>query len=164
MLPMGSPSWSEISWYGTGGSHQHLKQALPAPGQPSERLADDLRALAGENALVDLGLVVGNALQLAVLLAEHHPLTRRQVAQALVPRRRGQPRAHAIGVLDAVNVLKQPQPGRLGHVRGIALPELEVRGNVPDQPGKLINEAFPRLVISVRGVAYQRRDTRSIAI
>ena len=67
-------------------------------------------------------------------------------------------------MLDAVDVLEQPQPGRLGYVGSIALHELEIRGNGPDQPGELINEAFPRLVISVSGAAHQLRDARCLEI
>ena len=41
--------------------HEHLEQPLPAPGQAGQRVADDLCALVGEQALVDLGLGHGRA-------------------------------------------------------------------------------------------------------
>ena len=63
--------------------------------------------------------------KLVVFVAEHHPLPRGQAAQALVPRGRRQPGAHPVGVLDPVDVLEQPQPGRLGDVGGVALRQLE---------------------------------------
>ena len=56
-----------------------------------------------------------------MIVTEHDPLMRRQAAEAFIPRGRRQPGAHAIGILDAVDVLEQAQPGRLEDVGGIAL-------------------------------------------
>jgi hypothetical protein len=68
--------------------HQELKQSLPASGQVGERIANDLSALVGKKALVDLRLVGNDAFELDLIMAEHDSFTRRQGAQALIPRGR----------------------------------------------------------------------------
>ena len=55
MLPIGQPEL--VGYLGVGHrriGHEHLEQPLPSPGQVGHRVADDLRALVGEKALVDL--------------------------------------------------------------------------------------------------------------
>jgi hypothetical protein len=57
--------------------------------------------------------------------------------------RGGEPAADPLGILDPADVLEQPQPRRLDHIRCIRLPQPEVPGHGPDQPGVLIDELFP---------------------
>ena len=76
-------------------------------------------------------------------MGQDDPLARRQAAQALVPRRRGQPGADPIRILDAVDVLEQAEPGGLGDIGSVAVEQLELGGNGPDEPGVLVNQALP---------------------
>jgi hypothetical protein len=59
-------------------------------------------------------------------------------------------------------VLEQPQPSRLGDISGIALRQPEFSGNGPDEPGVLINQAFPCLSIPISGTSYQPRDVGGV--
>ncbi len=93
----------------------------------------------GEKTLVDTRFMRHRAGEFDVIVDGHHPLVGRQTTQALVPRGRRQPGADAIRVLDAVNVLEQAEPGRLGDVSGVALYQLEFVCNRPDEPGVLID-------------------------
>ena len=102
-------------------SHQHLHEALPAPGQLGHRLAHPRRALRGEQRLVDFRLIPGGAVERVVLVSEHQPLAGGQGSQALVPRRCRKPGTNPVGMLDPVDVLDQPHPGCLEYVRRIAL-------------------------------------------
>jgi len=79
------------------------------------------------------------AIEFEVIVAKNHPLPRRQAAQALISCRRRQPGAHAIRVLDAVDVLEQPEPRGLCDVSGVALRQLEIHRNGPDEPGVLVD-------------------------
>ena len=108
-------------------------------GRRRERIANNLVALVGEKTLVDLGPCATALVEFDVLVAEYHPLARRQAAQALVPCGRRQPGAHTIRILDTVDVLEQAEPGRLGDVGGVALYQLEIHRNGPDEPGVLID-------------------------
>ena len=168
MLPTGSPSL--VGYLRIGNRrvrHQHLKEPLPALGQAGHRVADDLVTLAGQQALVDLGGAPARLFHFfnfALVVAEHDPLVRRQAAEALIPRGRREPGAHAIGVLDSIDVLEQAQPCGLGDVSGVALRQLEFCGNGPDEPRKLIDEALPRLHITSGRMSYQQRDVCRIRI
>jgi hypothetical protein len=57
-------------------------------------------------------------------------------------------------------VLKQSQPRCLDHIGGVALHQLELYRDGPDQPGKLIDQALPRLMIPGGSAAHQARDAR----
>ena len=103
-----------------------------------------------------------SAIEFDVVVAEDHPLARRQAAQALVPCGRRQPGADAIRVLDTVDVLEQAEPGGLGDVGGVALRQLELHRNGPDEPGVLIDQALPCMPVPLRGAAHQARDIRGI--
>jgi hypothetical protein len=94
-------------------------------------------------------------------VAQHHPLPGGQAAQAFITGRRRQPGTDPVGVLDPVDVLEQPQPGGLHHVGGIALDQFEFHRDRPDQPGKLVNQAFPGLVIALSGAPHQGGHIRS---
>jgi len=54
-------------------------------------------------------------------------------------------------------MLKQSQPRCLGDVGGVALHQLEIGGDGPDQPGELINQAFLCLMIPLAGLPHQAR-------
>jgi hypothetical protein len=114
--------------------HQQLKHLLPLPWQAQQGLADHLSALGGQQAFVDLRLMRGHALQGDAIVGKHDFLSRRQTAQALVPRRSRQPGTHPVRILDAIDVLKQAQPRRLDYIRRVALDQLEISGNSPDKP------------------------------
>jgi hypothetical protein len=114
--------------------------------------ANRLCPLACQQSLVHLGAIVGRAVQHRVVLGrQHQALVGGEAAQALVARRRGQPRAHPVGVLDTVDVLDQPHPRDLEDVRGVALPQLEVPGDRPDEPAVLGDELFPGAGITLAG-------------
>ena len=87
--------------------HKQFQQPLPPAGQLGQRVAHHLIPLIGEDALVNLGCGSDHAGQDLIVVGQDDPLARREAAQALVPRRRGQPGADAVGVLDAVDVLEQ---------------------------------------------------------
>ena len=97
-------------------------------------------------------------------MGQDYPLARGQAAQALVPGGRRQPGTNAIGVLDPVDVLKQAQPSGLGDIGRIALRQLEFRGDRPDEPGVLLDQAFPRPPVPGRGTAYEPRDVGGASI
>src|ERR1700733_7706767 len=105
--------------------------------------AHDFRALGGEQSLVDLGLVRGRAVKWLVLMSEDEPLTAGEGPEALFPSRGREPGTDTVRVLDPVDVLDQPHPGRLENVRGVALNELEVPGDRPDEPTVLMDQALP---------------------
>ena len=123
---------------------------------------NDLSAFISEKTRVDIGLVGGSVIEIGVIVTEYDSLVCRYAAQTLIPRGCREPGAHAIGILDAVDVLEQPQPGRLGDISGIALRQPEFSRNGPDEPGVLIKQAFPRLPIPISGTSYQPSDTRGI--
>ena len=104
--------------------HQHLEQPLPPPRQAGQRSRTTWARSSASMRSSTSGSYAATLVSSIVIVAEHHPLTRRQAAQALVPRGRRQPGAHPIRVLDAVDVLEQAQPGGLGDVSGVALPSL----------------------------------------
>jgi hypothetical protein len=131
--------------------HQHLEHPLPAQRQPGHGLANLLRALLQQQPFVDLRRFRGRALQHVFVLGQDHPLAVGQAAQALVPGRGSQPRADPVRFLDLVNVLQQPQPRHLGDIGGVALHQLEIPGNGPDQPRVLIDQAFPGPALTGRG-------------
>ena len=113
ILPIGSPSSSEISVYGTGGSAMSISSMrCQRPGQLGQRVADHLVALIREKPLVDLWFVRSrgghDVVELGFVMSQDDPLTRSQAAQAFVAGRRRQPRADPFWVPDAVDVLKQP--------------------------------------------------------
>jgi len=145
-------------------SHQQLEQPLPSTWKARHGIVNDLSAFVSEKTRVDIGFMGHSALEIGVIVTEHYSLTCRYATQALIPRGGREPGAHAIGILDAVDVLEQSQPGRLGDVSGIALPQPEFPGNGPDEPGELINQAFPRLSVPASGASYQPRDTRGTKI
>jgi hypothetical protein len=58
-------------------------------------------------------------------------------------------------VLDPVDVLDQPHPGRLEDVRRVALDELEVPSDRPDEPTVLMDQALPCLRIAAGGPSHQ---------
>ena len=142
--------------------HQQLKHLLPLPRQAQQGLADHLGTLGGQQAFVDLRLMRGHALQGDAVVGEHDFLSRRQTSQALVPRRSRQPGTHPIRVLDAINVLKQAQPRRLGDIRRIALDQLEIPGNGPDKPRILVDQPLPRTPVPRRGAAHELRDVQGV--
>jgi hypothetical protein len=109
------------------------------------------------------------AVERVILVREHQPLAGGQGSQALVPRRCREPGTNPVGMLDPVDVLDQPHPGRLEYVRRIALEEPEVPGDRPDEPAIPIDEALPRVWIAVGGPAHQPgrieiRDTRTVRL
>jgi hypothetical protein len=136
--------------------HQHLHEALPAPGELGHGLAHPGRPFLGEQRLVDFRLMPGGAVERVLLVSEHQPLAGRQGPQALVPCRCREPGTDPVGMLDPVDVLDQPHPGRLEYVRGIALNKLEVPGDRPDEPAIPIDEALPRVGVAVGGPVQQR--------
>jgi hypothetical protein len=114
-------------------------------------LAHHLRALRGEQSLVDLGLMRGQAVEWIVLMGEDEPLTDGEQPEALVPSCRREPGTNSVRVLDPVDMLDQPHPGRLEDIRRVALHELEVPGDRPDEPTVLVNQALPCLRIAAGG-------------
>jgi hypothetical protein len=141
-----------------------LEQPLRPPGQAGQRSADDLIAFIRQDSLIDLGLSGDNVGQSLVILGQDHPLACRQAAQALIPSGRRQPGAHAIGILDPVDVLEQAQPGGLGDIGGIAFRELEIRGDGPDEPGELIDQTLPRAPVTGSSTTHKSRDYRGIKV
>ncbi len=88
MLPTGNPSWSEISRYDTGGSDIRSSSSR-CHRQGSDDIASRTAcgAFVGQQPLIDLGLVRYRIDErVVVVLDEHDPLARGQVAQAFVPR------------------------------------------------------------------------------
>jgi hypothetical protein len=70
-------------------------------------------------------------------------------------------------MLDPVDVLDQPHPGRLAYVSRIAIEELEVPGNGPDKAAIPLHEAIPCPGVAFGGHAQQHgrievRDSRTI--
>src|SRR5581483_11499274 len=121
-------------------------------------LPDNLRALVGQQPLVDLGPVRGDALQVLLVVSEHDLLVCCQAAQALMSRRRSQPGSDPVRMLDAIDVFQQPQPRGLRHIRGVALNQLELSRDGPDEPRKLIDEPLPSLQVARRRTLYQLCD------
>ena len=66
---------------------------------------NDLSAFVSEKARVDIGFIGRSVLEIGVIVTEHYSLTCRYAAQTLIPRGCREPGAHAIGILDAVDVL-----------------------------------------------------------
>jgi hypothetical protein len=118
-------------------------------------LAHPLGTLRSEQCLVDLGLVYVRAVKRLVLMSEDEPLTGGERPEALVSSGRREPGANSVRVLDPFDVHDQPHPGRLEDVRRVALDELEVPGNRPDEPTVLMNQVLPRLRIAVGGPPHQ---------
>jgi hypothetical protein len=75
-------------------------------------------------------------------------------------RRRRQPRAHTIRMLNTVDVLKQPQPRRLRDIGRVAFHQFEFAGNRPDEPGVLINQPVPGLHVTAGSASYQICDVQ----
>jgi hypothetical protein len=99
-----------------------------------------------------------------VIVDEHQSLAGRQVTQALVSCGRRQPAADSLRILNPVYVLEQPQPGRLDDVRGVGIGEPEVPRHRPDQPGVLIDQAFPRAFVACCRPAHQPASIRGAAL
>jgi hypothetical protein len=118
-------------------------------------LAHHLRALRSEQCLVDLGLVRGRAVKWLVLMSEDKPFTDGERPERLVPGCRREPGTNSVRVLDPVDVLDQPHPGRLENVRRVTLDELEVPGDRPDEPTVLMDQALPSLRIAVGSPPHQ---------
>ena len=83
-----------------------------------------------------------------------------QRAQAFAARGRGEPRAHALGVLQPVEVLDQPQPGGLDHVGGVGPLEPVRAGDRPDEPVEPLHEPVPGRLIARRGGPHELPDIR----
>jgi hypothetical protein len=124
-------------------------------------LTDHLRPLGGEQRFVDLRLVHGGSVKRLVLMSEDEPLTDRQRPQALIPCRGREPGTHPVGVLDPVDVLDEPHPRGLEDVRRVALDELEVPGDRPDEPPVLIDQALPCLRIAGGGPPHEPRYVKA---
>ena len=118
-------------------------------------LAHHLSALRGKQCLVNLGRVRGRAVKWLVLMSEDEPLTDGERPEALVPSSRRKPGTNSVCVLDPVDVLNQPHPGRLKNIRRVALDELEVPGNRPDEPTVLMDQALPCLRIAAGGPPHE---------
>lgn len=100
----------------------------------------------------------GTAEGSVMIVHQRDPFACGEVTQALVPRGCGQPAAYALGVLDSIDVLKKPEPGRLDHVGCVALGQFEVPRHRPDEPRVLVNQALPRPVIANGRAPHQVRD------
>jgi hypothetical protein len=97
----------------------------------------------------------GWSIEWVILVGEYHLLVGGQGSQALVPSRRREPGAHPVRVVDPVDVLDQPHPGRLEDVGRITLDEFEVPGDRPDEPTVPCNEVLPRLRVAFGGPAHK---------
>ena len=111
------------------------------------RLLDAPRVLAtsvpGPDEQLATLLVHADTAQSGIVIDQYYSFAGCHAAQALMPSCDRQPRAHASWVVNTIDVLEQPQPRRLDHVRRVYLRQPEVPSHGPDQPGVLIDEAFP---------------------
>ena len=147
MLPIGQPQLIGDLGVRPVGRPSAARSGAASAGQPGHRLPDPGGPLGREQRLVDFRLR-GPPRRTDHLRGPAPPACGGQAAQALVPRRGRQPGAHPVRVLDPVDVLQQPEPGRLEYVGRIALPQLEVAGDGPDEPRILVEQPLPRVVIT----------------
>jgi hypothetical protein len=88
-------------------------------------------------------------------MSKYDPLVGGQGSQAFVPRCRREPGTYPVRMVDPVDALNQPHPRCLKDVRRIALDQLEVPSDRPDESTVLIDEALPSPWIAVGGPAYE---------
>ena len=159
MLPIGSPQRRRdlrVRHRRVGG--QHLDQLLPAIRQTAQRAPNVHRPFVGQQRLVDVRLGAGQSLEDGVVVAEHQPLAQRQHPQALAPGGDHQPGPDPLRI-DPVDVLEQPQPGRLGNVRRITVGQPEAARDRPDQPGVPVDQLFPGKLLAGRRESAELADS-----
>src|SRR5580704_14613338 len=55
-------------------------------------------------------------------------------------------------------MFKQAEPSGLDDIRRVAVDQLEIGGNGPDEPGELVNQAFPGLPVARGGTPHESGD------